>query len=364
MSKVIFVFSEYFRGLNQQGLTGGTIALYEMVLALKEAFDVKVFSFDPEPSIDNLGQLSAKTIYLPPPTVGGLRLATTWNATLRSAYAEAVANYGAPAAVIALTDTLPLLALPETRGVKRIAIIQAYENFGASIPGGSFADRVTGLKRSLKTQFLSETGVRNADLVVVNSHYMSRAVQSRFRTIHTRVIYPPLSTSFAQRSVRSVDPTPLTVGFVTRNSGKNLPFVLSLAQAMPEAIFKVFGKLTAAPPHPRNVELMGWFSDPLDMYSRASVWIVPSKWAEPFGMVSIEAQAAGRSVFVSDRGGLPETVPTLDHIVPGFDTTVWSRHISESFKRPLMSDGDFLSQFHTDQMSRHWRSAIAELVGA
>jgi glycosyltransferase involved in cell wall biosynthesis len=361
MGNLIFVFSEYFRGLNQQGLTGGTIALYETVLALTKDFDVRIFSFDPEPQPANLGELSDKTIYLSPLNLRGLRLAATWNAILSKAYAEAVATYGVPAAIIALSDTLPLLAFLETRGVKRIAIIQAYENFGVSIPGGSFADRVAGLKRALKTKFLSQTALRNADLIVVNSHYMSEAVQSRFKARQTKVIYPPLIISLAQQSVRPTEPS---VGFMARNSGKNLLFVLSLAQSMPQTAFKVFGRLVTVPLHPRNVELMGWFSDQLDMYSRASVWIVPSKWAEPFGMVSIEAQAAGRSVFVSDRGGLPETVPTPDHIVAGFDKTVWAHRISESFKRPLKSDPDFLSQFHVDQMARHWRSAVAELVGA
>ena len=70
----------------------------------------------------------------------------------------------------------------------------------------------------------------------------------------------------------------------------------------------------------------------MDMYSRAVIWIVPSKWAEPFGRVSIEAQAAGRRVLVSDRGGLPETVPTPDYIVPGFDKTVWADRISDALQ--------------------------------
>jgi hypothetical protein len=73
MRKLIFVFCEYVRGLNRLGLTGGTIALYETVLALTKAFDVRVFSFDPKPRPDNLGELSAKTIYLPPAKVGGFR---------------------------------------------------------------------------------------------------------------------------------------------------------------------------------------------------------------------------------------------------------------------------------------------------
>ena len=132
---------------------------------------------------------------------------------------------------------------------------------------------------------------------------------------------------------------------------------------MPEAVFKVFGRLAAVPPHPYECRVYGWFCDPLDMYSRAAVWIVPSR-AEPFGMVSIEAQAAGRSVFVSDRGGLSAALPTPDHIVPGFDKTVWAYRISEFFRRPLTSDEDFLSQFHTDQMVRSWCTAIADLFGA
>jgi glycosyltransferase involved in cell wall biosynthesis len=363
MRQSIFIFSEYFRGLNRHGLTGGTIAFYQAVTALAKAFDIKVFSFDPEPNPDNLGELSSKTIYLPPLKMGGLRLAATWNGTLRKAYEDAVADYGVPAAVIAGTDTLPLLAFPETRGIKRIAVLQGYENFGASIPGGSFVERIAGIKRSLKTQFISETGIRNAHLVVVNSHYMCRAAKARFKMFHAKVIYPPLSSAFFEHSVRFVDSNSLTVGFIARNSGKNLPFVISLAEAMPEANFRVFGSLVAVPPHPINVQFMGWFCDPIDMYSRASVWIVPSKWAEPFGMVSIEAQAAGRSVFVSDRGGLPETVPTPDHIVPGFDKTVWAHRITEAFKRPLTSKREFLSRFHADQTARHWRSAVAELFG-
>jgi glycosyltransferase involved in cell wall biosynthesis len=364
MRKSIFVFSEYFRGLNQHGLTGGTIAFYRAVTALAKTFDVRVFSFDPEPNPDNLGELTNKTIYLPPIKMSGLRLAATWNGTLRKAYEDAVADYGVPAAVITGGDTLPLLAFPETRGIKRIAVLQGYENFGASIPGGSLVERIEGVKRSVKTQFLSDMGVRNAHLVVVNSHYMCRAAKTRFKTFCPKVIYPPLSGSFFEGSVRPIASNSMTVGFITRNSGKNLPFVVSLAQAMPEAIFRVFGSVVVVPAHPVNVQFMGWFRDPIDMYSRASIWIVPSKWAEPFGMVSIEAQAAGRSVFVSDRGGLPETVPTPDHIVPGFDKTVWADRITGAFKRPLTSQRGFLSRFHTDETACHWRSAVAELFEA
>jgi glycosyltransferase involved in cell wall biosynthesis len=43
-------------------------------------------------------------------------------------------------------------------------------------------------------------------------------------------------------------------------------------------------------------------------YARHRCAAMPSTWQEPFGMVSVEAQAAGTPVIVSGIGGLPETI--------------------------------------------------------
>jgi glycosyltransferase involved in cell wall biosynthesis len=42
--------------------------------------------------------------------------------------------------------------------------------------------------------------------------------------------------------------------------------------------------------------------------SRAAIVAVPSRWAEPFGLVALEAQACGAALVCSMRGGLPEVV--------------------------------------------------------
>jgi len=364
MRKSVFVFSEYFRGLDQSGLTGGIIALYEAVSVLTQAFEVRIFSFDPAPAPEKLGELSSRTVFLPAPKSGGLRLVVDWNRMLRRAYDEAVENYGRPDAIVAINDTLPVLMLDETRQVKRIAFVQAYENFGVFCPQGSLAERLNGLKRSLKTGLQSKKAIQTADLVVVNSHYVDRTVQSHFGTTRTKVIYPPLSKIFADSPAQSDPSAPFTVGFVTRSSGKNLPFVVALAEKMPEAKFKVFGNLTAPLMQPSNVELMGWFPNRREMFSKAEVWIVPSKWSEPFGMVSVEAQASGRSVFVSNRGGLPETVPTPDRVLSTFDRGLWARRINEAFERPQMPDRDFLEQFQLDRFGLNWLEALSQLVGS
>lgn len=59
-----------------------------------------------------------------------------------------------------------------------------------------------------------------------------------------------------------------------------------------------------------NITFLGARShkETLELMRRARVVVVPSIWWEPFGMVSIEAQALGTPVIVSDIGGLAETV--------------------------------------------------------
>jgi glycosyltransferase involved in cell wall biosynthesis len=40
--------------------------------------------------------------------------------------------------------------------------------------------------------------------------------------------------------------------------------------------------------------------------ARSSIAVVPSRWAEPFGLAALEAMACGAALICSDRGGLPE----------------------------------------------------------
>ncbi len=58
------------------------------------------------------------------------------------------------------------------------------------------------------------------------------------------------------------------------------------------------------------MEAVGWHSHDrlMDLYSRADICVAPSLWAEPFGMVAVEAMASGRPVVASDVGGLADSV--------------------------------------------------------
>jgi glycosyltransferase involved in cell wall biosynthesis len=56
------------------------------------------------------------------------------------------------------------------------------------------------------------------------------------------------------------------------------------------------------------VEMRPFIPDPYEHYSWADVVVVPSIKPEPFGLVAIEAMAAGRSVIAANHGGLSEIV--------------------------------------------------------
>lgn len=57
-----------------------------------------------------------------------------------------------------------------------------------------------------------------------------------------------------------------------------------------------------------GIAMPGYLDYPavLDAMARAAIVVVPSRWAEPFGLTALEALGAGAALLVSDRGGLPE----------------------------------------------------------
>ena len=57
-----------------------------------------------------------------------------------------------------------------------------------------------------------------------------------------------------------------------------------------------------------GVERAGYLphSAVLAAMAQAAIVVVPSRWAEPFGLTALEAMASGAALICSDRGGLPE----------------------------------------------------------
>jgi glycosyltransferase involved in cell wall biosynthesis len=60
-----------------------------------------------------------------------------------------------------------------------------------------------------------------------------------------------------------------------------------------------------------------------ELVAGASVALVPSQWAEPFGRTAYESLAAGVPVLASRVGGLPEHVPDELLVDPPGDVDAW-----------------------------------------
>jgi UDP-glucose:(glucosyl)LPS alpha-1,2-glucosyltransferase len=69
-----------------------------------------------------------------------------------------------------------------------------------------------------------------------------------------------------------------------------------------------FVQTTRAAAAAANIKMVGYQDHPevLAAMARAAIVIVPSRWAEPFGLVALEALASGAALICSPRGGLPE----------------------------------------------------------
>ena len=69
-----------------------------------------------------------------------------------------------------------------------------------------------------------------------------------------------------------------------------------------------FVQATRAAAGAAHVRMLGYRDHPdvLASMSRAAIVVVPSRWAEPFGLVALEALACGAALICSPRGGLPE----------------------------------------------------------
>ena len=152
---------------------------------------------------------------------------------------------------------------------------------------------------------------RAADLVVsystsVNRHLAANGLERRAVVPYFPTIEPKLGSGHEQR--RRV----VCAGRVTTPKGVD---TLVRAAARVEGEFVICGEGWALESVKRlaqrlglsdRVRFTGWLGpDELaEQFAEASVVVVPSHWPEPFGLVGIEAFAAGRPVIASATGGI------------------------------------------------------------
>jgi glycosyltransferase involved in cell wall biosynthesis len=98
-------------------------------------------------------------------------------------------------------------------------------------------------------------------------------------------------------------------------------------------------------------------SDLARFVARHRVMAVPSRWAEPFGIVALEGIACGCAVVGTNLGGLPEAIGPCGLTVPNADAAAMAR----ALKSLLENDG-LRATYRSSaplHLARHSRSEVA-----
>ncbi len=329
--KILFITSSLLEP-GHPSSTGGTISNYLLFQTMASTSELCILLLGP--SADAQDDLAgAKILRRPSPSWSGLQLLMHWNAYVQNMTKTVLSAQGPFDAIIASSNTVPALASRVIGTTPTAIIIRAFENFGAHAPRVTNNTRKSLIKQTIIRRGIDARVIRNASLVATNSHYMSTAIQQRFSCkedrLHVIVQQCKLEPDVARTAPDNV------VGFVNRSTDKNLSFVIEMAKRMPDIEYKIYGHTPQIEDNPPNLKLMGWSNDRQEMFSSAKAWIVPSLWPEPFGRVSIEAQAANRIAIVHATGGLPETVMDKDFSLETLDHTEWEIKIRNAM---CMSD--------------------------
>jgi glycogen synthase len=98
-------------------------------------------------------------------------------------------------------------------------------------------------------------------------------------------------------------------------------------------------------------------SDLARFVARHRVMAVPSRWAEPFGIVALEGIACGCVVVGTRLGGLPEAIGPCGITVPNADTFAIAGALRSLLEDDVLRAGyRFCAPLH---LARHSRSQVA-----
>lgn len=84
----------------------------------------------------------------------------------------------------------------------------------------------------------------------------------------------------------------------------------------------------------RDVQFLGHIDSIPELFGKADIVVVPSRWYEAFGLVLAEAMACGAACLVSDAGALPEVVGAAGRVFRSEDDDDLAKQLKELINDP------------------------------
>lgn len=248
----------------------------------------------------------------------------------------------------------PAFAALRTAGVRRIVVHD--HTSGARTPP-------RGAKRVLKSLVRRIPGTLADDVIAVSGFVARRKVAvdlvppQRVRRIWNSVEAPSADAGAGERlrALLGVDADRLVVGCACRAvpekgvahllrafdrataAGTNAPVPPVLVYFGDGPALDALAALRERLGSRDRIVLAGYRADAPELLGGADLCVVPSVWAEAFGLAALEPQVRGRPVIASEIGGLPEVVVDGETgvLVPPGDETALAAAI-----RRLLDDAD------------------------
>jgi glycosyltransferase involved in cell wall biosynthesis len=170
---------------------------------------------------------------------------------------------------------------------------------------------------------------RFSSAIVVVSRFAAEHSQpkgARMEVIHNTVTLDRFDRARDIRSEIGVAASDTVVSFVGQiRENKGVDLFIRMARAIPDrdARFLIVGECRNPDRFPGSytearldreiggdsrIRYLGYRSDIENVFRSSDLLVMPSRWGEPFGLINIEAGAAGKPMIATRDGGIPEII--------------------------------------------------------
>jgi glycosyltransferase involved in cell wall biosynthesis len=205
-------------------------------------------------------------------------------------------------------------------------------NFGYWRPAEVFAARL--LRVPIVTHYhvlVSSPGpfVRFSSAIVVVSRFAaehSEPKAARMEVIHNTVTLDRFDRARDIRPEIGLAPSDTVVAFAGQiRENKGVDLFIRMARAIPDPTvrFLIVGECRDPKLYPGSytearlraeiggdprIRYLGYRADIENVFRSSDLLVMPSRWGEPFGLINIEAGAAGKPMIATRDGGIPEII--------------------------------------------------------